>query len=145
MKPKVLVVEDEEPIRLLLREILERAGYLVVEAFCAREGYNSLIVHNLDTGRKHGQIDLIVSDIRIPGTIDGSMKNGFEMIKMAKKEFNKRKIVFPPVIFMSGNLPEGLTETKLLKIGDAFFVKASDFISLISEKVAELLASRVTS
>jgi len=38
---KILVVDDEAPIRRLLRVALERAGYAVVEAGNAREALNA--------------------------------------------------------------------------------------------------------
>ena len=37
-RPRVLVVDDDADIRLLLRELLERAGYTVDEAADGRDG-----------------------------------------------------------------------------------------------------------
>jgi DNA-binding response OmpR family regulator len=41
-RARVLVVDDEEDVRGLLRELLERAGYAVAEASSGREGLRSL-------------------------------------------------------------------------------------------------------
>jgi CheY-like chemotaxis protein len=54
----VLVVEDEAGLRMLMRDILEGAGYLVWEA---DEGFQALRV--LLQGRP---VDLVVTDIRMP-------------------------------------------------------------------------------
>ena len=45
---KILVVDDEAPIRRLLRVALERSGYAVVEAGSAREALNALGIDKPD-------------------------------------------------------------------------------------------------
>jgi len=57
----VLVVEDESDVRALLRELLERAGYDVVEAATGREGLRALYVE-----RPH----LVLLDVLLPD-LDG--------------------------------------------------------------------------
>lgn len=59
----ILVVEDEFLIRFILADVLRDAGYLVVEA---RDGDEGLAI--LLSGQA---IDLIVTDVRMPGAIDG--------------------------------------------------------------------------
>jgi DNA-binding response OmpR family regulator len=44
-RPRVLVVDDDADIRLLLRELLERAGYTVDEASNGREALRHLFAH----------------------------------------------------------------------------------------------------
>ena len=63
--PTVLLVEDEDGLRLLMRNILEAEGYRVREA---DEGFQALSV--LLQGQP---IDLVVSDIRMP------RMDGFEL------------------------------------------------------------------
>jgi two-component system, response regulator PdtaR len=60
---RILVVEDEVLTRLALAEDLRDAGYSVVEASNADEA-----MAYLNTG---SQIDLVFSDIRMPGSMDG--------------------------------------------------------------------------
>lgn len=60
----ILVVEDEEELRELCREILERCGYKVLTA---ANGQEALQVWQ----RRHGKVDLLVSDVIMPGGIDG--------------------------------------------------------------------------
>lgn len=57
----ILLVDDESPIRELLRAYLEREGYIVVEA---ADGHAALKAHETH------QLDVIVLDLMIPG-IDG--------------------------------------------------------------------------
>ncbi|MEX2470941.1 MAG: PAS domain S-box protein [Gemmatimonadota bacterium] len=56
----ILVVDDEEPIRKLVRRLLERAGYEVIEAATAREAIDVM-------DRSKGSIDLVLTDLVMPG------------------------------------------------------------------------------
>jgi DNA-binding response OmpR family regulator len=58
---KILIVEDEENIRLLYKEELEDLGY---EVFLASDGEEAIKKYDLQ------QPDLIILDIQLPG-IDG--------------------------------------------------------------------------
>jgi CheY-like chemotaxis protein len=57
----ILVVDDESSIRELLQNILEDAGYVVVEATNGREGLAML---------ENQPVDLVVSDVMMP-VLDG--------------------------------------------------------------------------
>ena len=58
---RVLVIEDEEDIRLLTRVILEGSGHQVIEAATGEAGLSAL---------ERELPDLVLLDIRLPG-IDG--------------------------------------------------------------------------
>jgi DNA-binding response OmpR family regulator len=60
---RVLVVEDEGLIRLILAEALEAAGYRVIEADTGDEAARLL--------DGPGGFDLVVTDIQMPGALDG--------------------------------------------------------------------------
>ena len=60
-KPSVLVVDDEEPVRLILRVNLEASGFRVVEA---PDGAAAITAATRDAP------DLVVLDLMMPG-IDG--------------------------------------------------------------------------
>ena len=87
---RILVIDDEMQIRSMLRLMLERAGFEVLEAQDGAEG--------IDMYREN-PTDLIITDLIMPN------KDGIGMIIALKKEFPDAKI-----IAMSGgglNRPEG--------------------------------------
>ncbi len=59
----VLVVDDEALLRLYARDVLERAGFHVLEAAGGEEA--------LDVLSTHGDIDVVMTDVRMPGPVDG--------------------------------------------------------------------------
>lgn len=59
----ILVVEDETLIRMHGADILENAGFEVLEAANADEAV--AILH------KHGEVRLLFSDVDMPGTMNG--------------------------------------------------------------------------
>ncbi len=62
-KKTVLVVEDEVFIRLYLAEEIRVAGFTAIEASSGDEAFAVLNSRN--------DIDLVITDIRMPGTMDG--------------------------------------------------------------------------
>jgi YesN/AraC family two-component response regulator len=87
---KILIIDDETPIRSMVRLILERAGYTVREA---QDGIEGIRVF------RETPADLIITDLIMPN------KDGIGMIIELKKDFPELKI-----IAMSGgglNRPEG--------------------------------------
>ena len=61
MAKKILIIDDEKDVRIVLREDLQRAGYEALVAADAREGLDKLA----DEG-----IDLVITDVIMPG-MDG--------------------------------------------------------------------------
>ena len=60
MKKKILVVEDEPHMMILLRSALETAGYDVDEAFCGNDVYERM---------RKAVYDLILLDFILPDTL----------------------------------------------------------------------------
>ena len=66
-KACVLLVEDDDEMRGLLASVLRADGYETVEAASGREGVN-YVYDSWGVGGRHARpLDLIVSDIRMPG------------------------------------------------------------------------------
>ena len=87
---RILIIDDESQIRSMLRLMLERVGYEVMEAADGMEGIRQY---------RDNPADLIITDLIMPN------KDGIGMIIELKKEFPEIKI-----IAMSGggvNRPEG--------------------------------------
>jgi CheY-like chemotaxis protein len=59
----VLVVDDEELVRLLITDVLEDLGYSSLEAGDAQSGLRIL--------RSNARIDLLVTDVGLPGGMNG--------------------------------------------------------------------------
>ena len=62
-RARILIVEDEVLTRMALAEELREAGYSVVEAANADAAMAYL--------RTYAQVDLVLSDIKMPGSMDG--------------------------------------------------------------------------
>lgn len=58
---RILIIDDEKDIRVVLREVLKRAGHEALIAANAREGLDKLAEHGAD---------LVITDVIMPG-IDG--------------------------------------------------------------------------
>jgi DNA-binding NtrC family response regulator len=87
---RILIIDDEQQIRSMLRLMLERDGYEVVEAPDGSEGIKAY---------RQKPADLVITDLIMPN------KDGIGMIIELQKEFPDVKI-----IAMSGgglNKPEG--------------------------------------
>jgi DNA-binding NtrC family response regulator len=60
----VLLVEDDDIVRRLLRRVLEREGHEVLDAADAQEGLRHLRWHD-------GEIDVLLTDLVLPGGMSG--------------------------------------------------------------------------
>ncbi len=116
MKKKILVVEDEEGLRLLYQVELEAEGYQVITARNGKEAIQKL---------EEGKPDLIVLDIVMP-VMDGMEALG----KIVGKD---RKI---PIILNTSY--SGYRDDFMSWVADAYVTKSSDLEEL-KAKVKELL------
>ncbi len=102
----ILVVEDEAAVRTLARRILQRRGYLVLEAMNAREA--------LTFDQEYlGTIHLMITDVIIPGEMSG-------------RELARRLSVSRPetkVIYMSGYTDNVIVHHGVLDPGVHFIQK----------------------
>ena len=76
--PSVLVVDDEDQLRQLIREILEQAGYQVTEA---RDGKEAVQQYRL------APADVVIMDILMPE------QDGLETTSTLRREFPNVKII----------------------------------------------------
>ncbi len=74
----ILIIDDEELVRVLLRSALKAAGYEVVEAANGRIGLELY---------RHRQADLVITDILMPEL------NGLDMILELTREFLHAKVI----------------------------------------------------
>lgn len=117
--PRILIVEDEVLIRLVLAEALESAGFQVVEAGSGDEAADLL---------EHGvAIDLVLSDIRMPGRLDG-----FQLALWMREKFPTI-----PVFLSSGNTGKADTTSQLAP-GLPFFQKPYE-LDLVVTRIRDAL------
>lgn len=120
MGPKVLIVEDEVLCRLALGEYLRECGFHVIEAASGVEA-QQLVLAGL-------KVDLVFSDITMPGGVDGI---DLALWLMVNCESTK-------VILTSG-LPDALMKAQsACNQVLAFVPKPYDYI-VVAGKIRELL------
>ena len=78
MKPRVLIVDDEDTIRKLLKSRLEREGHDVAIASNGEEAQAQF---------SQGEIGVMITDLRMPGM------DGFALTGWAKEKFPKLRVV----------------------------------------------------
>jgi two-component system, chemotaxis family, chemotaxis protein CheY len=104
-KARVLVIDDEENVRRLIRVTLAKAGYDIIEAADGREA-----IECLSTADKSSLVDLIICDIRMPEV------NGVEAISYFRREFPSI-----PITVLTG-FPDSQMAESFLKQGVVDYV-----------------------
>jgi two-component system, cell cycle sensor histidine kinase and response regulator CckA len=113
-RESILLVEDAEPLRLLIRELLEEAGYAVIDA----EAPDAAL---LLVAKMNKPIDLLITDMVMPG--------------MNGPEFAKRISALHPrarVLLMSGYSDQALSGEGILEPGTLFLQKPFRMDDLMS-------------
>jgi two-component system cell cycle sensor histidine kinase/response regulator CckA len=117
----ILVVEDEAGIRALVRKILRRQGYEVLEA---ANGQDALALC-----REHGQrVELLITDVLMP------QMGGRELVERLQTQGHDMK-----VLYVSGYTDDATVYAGDLPPGTAFLQKPFTLGSLL-DKVKEVLA-----
>lgn len=101
---RILVVEDEELIRLVLVETLADEGYRVVEASTGDEA--ARLLDGPD------EFDAVVTDVQMPGTLDG--------VAVGRHARGRRPTI--PIIYATGR-PESMARAGPLGPLDALLCK----------------------
>ncbi len=75
---RILIIDDDDQIRILLRQVMEWAGHEVIEAADGREGMIQ---------QRKQQADLVITDLIMPE------QEGLETITLLRKEYPLVKII----------------------------------------------------
>jgi len=117
----ILIVEDEEMLRELAREILKDSGYRTVEAASGREA--------LQVWQQHeGKFDLLLTDMVMPEGV-----SGVELAERLVTETPELKVVF-----MSGYTSDDINSELLERTNGSFIQKPyshGDLIKVIRESL----------
>ena len=126
-KGRVLVVDDEDNIRKIVRMCLTKAGYDVEEAEDGEEGEK--IIRAKDNPL---MVDVILCDIRMPKV------NGIEAIAFFQKQFPS-----VPIVVITG-FPDTEMAVKLLKQGVMDYVPKPIDNDKLLDVVAKAMAKRTS-
>jgi len=110
----IVLADDEPQIRSLIKRLLSKQGFAVLEA---EDGLDALAVIR----ELNGEVAMLVSDVRMP-KLDGA-----SLCRKVKQAFP-----WVPVVLMSGHADSGERNA-----GDAFFQKPLQF-DLLSQRVLDL-------
>ncbi|HUE97106.1 MAG TPA: PAS domain S-box protein [Longimicrobiaceae bacterium] len=116
---RILLVEDEDVVRVLVRRVLEGKGYLVLEA---KNGLEGLEIAD----RERSRLDLLLTDVRMPGM------GGVQLVEKLGRPR-------PPVLYMSG-YSEDLVSPEALEERDVGFISKPFAPVDLLERVREALA-----
>ena len=102
MKHKILVVDDEAPIRKTIRLQLEGTGYEILEAEDGEKGIELLDNENIL------EVDAIICDVRMPKV------NGIEAVAYFREHYPSIPVVvltgFPDVQLATDFMKEGVVD-----------------------------------
>lgn len=118
-KRRILVVEDDAPVRELLLRVLQDAGHLVVGATSGQDA--------IDLAAQHAELDLLITDLVMRGM------NGIELAHKLREDRPDLA-----VLFTSSYRPEQVSrsETPL----DAEFIEKPWVPTEMVERVARILS-----
>jgi excisionase family DNA binding protein len=113
--PLVLLVDDDEKVRELVRVNLEFEGYRVREAGSAEEGLSAI---------EEAKPDLVLLDVMMPQT------DGWEMLRKIQEQYGAGAI---PVVMFSGKVDEHALQLASTGGAHAFVGKPFDMQQLIDQ------------
>ncbi|HEX4193592.1 MAG TPA: PAS domain S-box protein, partial [Stellaceae bacterium] len=119
----VLLVEDEDPVRLFSSRALKNKGYTVIEAESAEQALEKL-------AESVGKIDLVITDVVMP------KMDGPTLIKQVRELYPDRAL---KVIFMSGYTEDNFRQ-RLGDDVDIHFLPKPFSLKQLAGKVKEVMA-----
>lgn len=120
----VLLVEDEEMVREMAKEILEESGYRVLEA---KHGHEALLI----AGQYRGPIHLMLSDVVMPQMSGRELAEQFISLRKDMK-----------VLYMSGYTDDAIVHHGVLDEGTSFIEKPFT-PNALARKIRETLNTTV--
>ncbi len=129
IKARILIVEDETPVAMMMVHVLSRAGCDVLVAPTGEKGMELA---------QENEFDLIMLDVDLPDT------NGFEICSELKQRHFSRQT---PVVFVSGRRCEQDVQ-RGLELGAVDYIMKpfdpSDFVERITRKALTAYTNSAT-
>ena len=128
-KQRILIVDDEEDICMILSYSLQKAGYETLIAHSAEEA-----LENYELRIKNYEIDLILLDIMM------DKMSGLEMAEKLRSDIGNREsgIGIPPIIFLTA-LSDESTVLQGFKLGADDYITKPFRIAEVLARVAAIL------
>ena len=114
---RILVVDDEESVRVVFARLLQKVGY---EVATAENGFDALLKLKLLLP------DVIISDLNMP------QMSGFEFLSVVRRRFPQISVVASSGAYGSKVVPTGV-------LADVFFAKGQDDPKALVNSVADLI------
>ena len=114
MKKRILIIEDEREISLIMKMRLEAAGYEVLQAFDGADGLEKA---------KTGQPDLVLLDLILPKI------SGLQILDDLKSDSHSSRV---PVIIVTGLAQELESVKASVAKAEAYFLKPFDTVELMA-------------
>jgi CheY-like chemotaxis protein len=118
----VLLVEDEDSLRGLVRKFLEKCGYVVLEA---KDGQTALRISNTFPGPIHA----LLTDVVMPGM------SGCELARAIGQRRGTTKVLFMSGYAADADLPTEVTDRR------GYFIKKPFSRCALATKLREVLAA----
>ena len=125
-RPTVLVVDDEEDLRDIMRRMLERRGFAALTAGDSQEAITACREHP-------GEIDILVTDLGLPGVSGGELSRTALELRPGMR-----------VVYISG-LPKDIAVADGLIDEDALLIKKPFTTDMLIEALRSVLAERAAS
>ncbi len=122
MSKLILYIEDDPANRLLVRRVLEAAGYRVEEAVDGPSGVQKA---------QASLPDLILLDINLPDV------DGYEVVGLLRRTPGLRKV---PIVALTANVMKGDRERSLEAGCNGYLQKPID-VDTLAEQIASFFAS----
>ena len=124
-RPTVLVVDDEEDLRDIIRRMLDRRGFATLIAGDSQQA--------IEVCREHpGEIDILVTDLGLPGVSGGDLSRAATELRPGMR-----------VVYISG-LPKDIAVSDGLIGEDALLVKkpfsSESLVGVLRSVIAERAA-----
>jgi PAS domain S-box-containing protein len=119
---RVLVVEDDESVRMLVLEVLNELGYSAVEAQNAETA--------IDLLQSGGPLDLMVTDVGLPGM------NGRQLAEIVREYYPDL-----PVLFMTGYAPGAKVRAEFLAPGMEMIEKPF-LVDALATRIRDMLVAK---
>ena len=119
----ILLLEDEEALRLLVRKALEKEGYIVLSAGDSVAASQLVREHS-------GNVDLLLSDINLPGLTGGEFASFLKSFQTGVK-----------IIYMSGEPQDPVADLDIRQKEAGFLQKPfslGQLMQMVKEALGEI-------